>query len=74
MEAHPRKYANGPVIVLAIIVILALYVLSIGPVVWYFGEFPDRPLVTGFYAPLLWLGDCHPWFYEFLDHYAAWWQ
>lgn len=60
---------------LRFLIVLAVYVLSIGPMfwVWYESEYLGRwPLVRLFYAPLRLI--CYPKFVEdWLNRYIEWW-
>jgi hypothetical protein len=74
-EPHTQRREAG-VAILAVLVVLvllpALYILSIGPVFWiYNGPLPDAWMT--FYAPIIWLDDQVPLCHAFFEWYIELW-
>jgi 4-hydroxybenzoate polyprenyltransferase len=77
MSSPPRteRREAGIVIIVALLLIVllpALYVLSIGPMFWFYqGPLPDAWMA--FYAPLIWLDDQVPLCRRFFEWYVDLW-
>lgn len=79
MPADKEKASRGSgaavvVITLLVAVLPVLYVLSIGPVMWYYEyELRNPAWIDLVYWPLLELYKASPAFAWFLDQYMHWW-
>ena len=77
LESKPRGW-----IWRVAMIIIAFYVLSVGPVVWVFDyeidpcygtiDFSYGSTLETVYSPLIWLAKKAPWFGECLETYVLW--
>ena len=75
MDANRSRLPAVAVLVVAALLALPAYVLSVGPVAWLIDHGyidPDRGEAA--YLPLRWLGDQSTTFARFLEWYAGWWS
>jgi len=72
-----KRRIPTPLVVMAPVVFVIVYVLSLGPLFWMatHGRVSIRTLqlVQVLFVPLAWLGDKIPWVEYFLDWYMRLW-
>lgn len=75
MSENSRSSRGAWQYVAGAVVLLALYVLSVGPAVWCMERgFISEQTLEMVYLPLIQITSLHPPTYWLLDEYATWWQ
>jgi len=78
MDDKATKRGGGAVVALGLVAVfvllLMLYVLSVGPAVWLVeNELLNRPVAAAFYWPLEWIAIKVPVVGPILNRYVDWW-
>ena len=73
-DDRPRKFGGGCVISIAVIMLAVIYVLSVGPAIWFRDhDFISQDTILVVYAPIGWLYDKVPFAAQLLEAYAGLW-
>ena len=79
IAARERKRRNWPAtIALWSLVLIVLYVLSVGPVLWlrdhqHWPPDKQQAIIGTYYQPLMWAMHYFGWFKEFVTWYCGFW-